>query len=111
MAEQFFSSGVALAEMVDLGSIPFAGRTILEFGSGAGLPSLLSSTASKPPRSVLLTDYPDPSITDNLAANVARNLPAAMAGCQVSWRGFEWGADVAPLLSVEINQRVMLRLT
>jgi nicotinamide N-methyltransferase len=87
--------------MVDLVSIPFAGRTILELGSGAGLPSLLASTASEPPHSVLLTDYPDSSITDNLAANVARNLPAATPGCKVAWRGFEWGADVEPLLSVE----------
>lgn len=94
--------------MVDLGLIPLAGRTILELGSGAGLPSLLASTTSPgpPPKSVLLTDYPAPEITDNLRANVERNLPVVQEGCTVDWRGFEWGADVEPLLCVSNYRRL-----
>lgn len=87
-----------LAEMIDLALIPVANLRILELGSGAGLPSLLSSTLDAPPKSVLLTDYPDASITDNLQANVQRNLRNVREGCRVDWRPFEWGADVGPLL-------------
>jgi methylase of polypeptide subunit release factors len=72
--------------------------TVLELGSGAGLPSLIAASMIPAPASVLLTDYPDPAVTSNLAANVQRNLAAAGGRCMLAWKGYAWGEVVRELL-------------
>lgn len=49
---------------------------------------------------MVITDYPDDTIMKNLAANVERNKPHVNEKCTVHARGYEWGQDVTPLLSV-----------
>jgi len=62
---------------------------VLELGAGAGLPSLVC--ALKGARRVVVTDYPDPDLIENLHVNVANcSLPA---DARVSAEGFLWGAS------------------
>lgn len=45
-----------------------AGRTVLELGAGAGLPSLVAAALGA--RRVVVTDYPDPDLVENMWRNV-----------------------------------------
>jgi nicotinamide N-methyltransferase len=44
------------------------GRNVLELGAGAGLPSLVSAINGA--RKVIVTDYPDPDLIENLKHNI-----------------------------------------
>ncbi|KAG7893606.1 hypothetical protein KL905_002266 [Ogataea polymorpha] len=68
-----------------------AGRTVLEFGAGGALPSLLSAKLGA--KKVLATDYPDPDLVSNIQHNIEQNkLPNCTA------KGYIWGNDVEELM-------------
>lgn len=46
------------------------GKNILELGAGAGLPSLVC--ALKGASTVVVTDYPDPDLVENLEYNISQ---------------------------------------
>ena len=48
------------------------GRSVLELGAGAGLPSIISATAGA--KKVVVTDYPDQQLVENLSYNVEINI-------------------------------------
>ena len=50
-------------------------KRVLEFGAGAGLPSLLAVLQGA--GGVVCTDYPDRDLVDNIRYNVGVNLPDA----------------------------------
>lgn len=45
------------------------GKSVLELGAGSGLPSLVCALNGAVP--VVVTDYPDPELVDNLRYNIA----------------------------------------
>lgn len=98
LADHLFSPSLLLAERMERGLIPLAGRSMVELGAGCALPSLLSATLADPPALVVITDYPDKTILDNLSGNVERNRASFSGRCDVRYVGYEWGTDVAPLL-------------
>lgn len=67
------------------------GKSILELGAAAGLPSIAADRAGA--AHVVATDYPDPDLMENLHTNLEQN-----ACTNASARGYIWGADSAPLL-------------
>lgn len=76
------------------------GKTILELGAGAGLPSLVCGVLSA--KKVVVSDYPDPDLVANLWVNV--DAFVAAEGKQeeeksIVAEGYCWGADAAPLLA------------
>jgi hypothetical protein len=71
---------------------------VVELGSGTALPSLLASTLTTPPALVVVTDYPDDVIINNLQNNVDRNLGFISPHCTVECQGYEWGKDPSHLL-------------
>jgi len=73
---------------------------VIELGSGCALPSLLTTTLRFPPKLVVITDYPDETIMDNLRQNVARNKEHVREGCVVRCEGYAWGQDPCSLLSI-----------
>ena len=103
-------------------------QTIIELGSGAGLPSLTVSRLC--PSRVVATDYPAPAVIANLLANVERNnittgtvdpvYPKSIAtatrttpegeivvtgiSATVHVQPYKWGDDVTPLLAINDNQ-------
>ncbi|KAF2015002.1 hypothetical protein BU24DRAFT_423922 [Aaosphaeria arxii CBS 175.79] len=72
------------------------GKTILELGAGAGLPSLVCTLNGA--AQVVVTDYPDADLIDNLRYNIdhCNLLPSPKA---IVAEGYLWGAPVDPLTS------------
>ncbi|KIO15801.1 hypothetical protein M407DRAFT_34601 [Tulasnella calospora MUT 4182] len=71
LADQLFSPALLLAEAIERGVVPVAGKTMVELGAGTALPSLLAATGKGdgPPTLVTITDYPDPLLMENLTKN------------------------------------------
>lgn len=73
------------------------GRTVLELGAAAGLPSLVAGAlgASR----AVVTDFPDLELVQVMQKNVD-GLEEAVPGSEgrVRVKGFVWGADVGPLV-------------
>ncbi|UZJ52472.1 hypothetical protein CBS101457_001792 [Exobasidium rhododendri] len=72
------------------------GKTVLELGAAAGLPSIVAHLlgASK----VVTTDYPDSQLIDNLQLNVDDNLKKEERH-KIAVEGFIWGSDTSKLRS------------
>lgn len=78
---------------------------MLELGAGAGLPSLVC--ALKGARTVVVTDYPDPDLVENLRINVTtcgeifRLNPTSSKSPSFSLHaeGYQWGADPSIVLN------------
>jgi nicotinamide N-methyltransferase len=72
-----------------------AGKTVLELGAGAGLPSLVSAIlgASK----VVVTDYPDVDLIQNLQYNIDHCPLLPKEGAVVA-HGYLWGAPPEEIL-------------
>ncbi|KAI8581836.1 hypothetical protein K450DRAFT_231384 [Umbelopsis ramanniana AG] len=92
MSHYLWNSSLVMAEYIQEEKFQMANKTVLELGSGAGLPGIL---AAKMGASVCLSDYPDPVITANLAHNVNENFHDP-ARCKVVPHA--WGTDVKDLL-------------
>ena len=92
-------------------------RLVLELGAGCALPSLLASTFPiyRAPRLVVVIDYPDPVILDNLQKNVDANSRLIRCHqkearsqenhrenerCELMCRSYSWGLDATSLLYV-----------
>lgn len=73
------------------------GKTVLELGAGAGLPSLVSSILGA--KKVVVTDYPDVDLIQNLQFNID-NCPLLKKedGSEIVAEGYLWGADPESLL-------------
>jgi EEF1A N-terminal glycine/lysine methyltransferase len=70
---------------------------IVELDSGTALPSLLASRLTTPPALVVVTDYPDDLILNNLQSNVDENFGFISPNCAAECRGYEWGEDPSHL--------------
>ncbi|KAI0697048.1 hypothetical protein BC835DRAFT_805071 [Cytidiella melzeri] len=100
LSDHLFSPSLFLAERIERGLVPISGKTVVELGAGCALPSLLSATLADPPSLVVVTDYPDHTILDNLQHNVQRNQVHFSPQAAVHCVGYEWGKDVRPLLAL-----------
>ncbi|KAI0019154.1 hypothetical protein F4780DRAFT_459956 [Xylariomycetidae sp. FL0641] len=79
-----------------------AGRTVLELGAGAGLPSLVCTILGA--RRVVVTDFPDPDLVINMKKNIldCELIPTPddhLNKCSIVADGYVWGADPAHLLA------------
>ncbi|RMZ31149.1 hypothetical protein D0859_04742 [Hortaea werneckii] len=70
------------------------GKTVLELGAGAGLPSLIC--AVKGATQTVVTDYPDPDLVENLRYNVehCNQLPSPR---NIEAEGYLWGAPATEI--------------
>jgi nicotinamide N-methyltransferase len=73
------------------------GKDILEIGAAAGVPSIVC--AVKGARTVVMTDYPDPDLVDNMRQNAAAAMPLIPAESHLHVTGYKWGADTAEITS------------
>ena len=71
-------------------------KSVLELGAGAGLPSLTCAVLGA--SQVVVTDYPEPDLIDNLRYNVAHN-DLYHGGCRIAVEGYLWGNAVQSLTS------------
>ncbi|CDM28294.1 hypothetical protein DTO013E5_3807 [Penicillium roqueforti] len=74
-------------------------KDVLEIGAAAGVPSIVSAIQGA--RTVVLTDYPDPDLVQNMKHNAelaASAIPAREDGKpRLHVDGYKWGSDVSPL--------------
>jgi predicted nicotinamide N-methyase len=99
-AGSVWNGAVRLAQLLESGKLCLAGRTVLELGAGAALPSLvlLAQPQSVLPAALVISDYDDPAIVEAMSDNVASNRHLLCADrCRVV--GHTWGHDIAPLTS------------
>ncbi|KAI9058036.1 hypothetical protein FKP32DRAFT_1582461 [Trametes sanguinea] len=73
----------------------YQGGSVLELGAGGALPGIVA--AKNGARTVVLTDYPDAALIDNISHNVGANIPEGDRG-GVHVEGYIWGHPVEPLL-------------
>ncbi|KAF2169894.1 hypothetical protein M409DRAFT_64869 [Zasmidium cellare ATCC 36951] len=70
------------------------GKTVLELGAGAGLPSLI--TAINGAKQVIVTDYPDAELIENLRLNI-KDCSLLPQPVNIHAEGYLWGADPSSL--------------
>ncbi|KAG7858679.1 hypothetical protein KL939_002801 [Ogataea angusta] len=80
----------SLAKQLENSPQLVVGRTVLEFGAGGALPSLLCAKLGA--KKVLATDYPDPDLVANIQHNIEQNK---LHNCVA--KGYIWGNDVEEL--------------
>eukprot|EP00965_Chrysotila_dentata_P214754 6188363-Pleurochrysis_carterae.AAC.1 len=96
LAAQLWPAAALIAE--ELGAIPalVENKCVLEIGAGAALPSVCAALARA--HAVLVTDYPDSRMLDNIRANITRNLGhAQQQGVRVV--GYDWSQCPERLLT------------
>ena len=76
-----------LADVLDQNPTFCKDKIVLEIGAGAALPSLVASALGA--RSIVITDYPEISVLENISELITRNK---LVNCQVL--GYKWGEDV-----------------
>jgi nicotinamide N-methyltransferase len=97
-AHHLWNGGRLIARYLEQQPALVRDRTVLELGAGAGLPSLVSGVLGA--RKVVVSDYPDADLVQNLWRNIAgcEELLEEVAKGRVVAEGYCWGADVQSLL-------------
>ncbi|RPD77120.1 hypothetical protein L226DRAFT_544598 [Lentinus tigrinus ALCF2SS1-7] len=72
-------------------------RNVLELGAGGALPGIVA--AKNGAKCVVLTDYPDQALVDNITHNVDLNVDECDRS-RVCVKGYIWGHPIEPLLEV-----------
>jgi nicotinamide N-methyltransferase len=81
------------------GAPMISGRTVVELGAGAGIPSICAYHAGA--LRVCATDYPVDDLIDNLQSNIERNVPeAAVRDKRVATQGYMWNTDARDVLKM-----------
>ncbi|KAI5792432.1 hypothetical protein DFH27DRAFT_568856 [Peziza echinospora] len=89
-AHFLWNAGVQAAEMIACDEFKVKGETVLEFGAGAALPSIVSMLSGA--KEVVISDYPTAEIQANISTNVARNVsPDQFQAAKVAVCGHMWG--------------------
>ncbi|KAF8220735.1 hypothetical protein L208DRAFT_736660 [Tricholoma matsutake] len=84
----------AFASHLDENVDVYRDTAVLELGAGGGLPGLV--TVLNGARKIVLTDYPDEELVQNLVYNVETNIPKGDRD-RVSVQGYIWGRPIEPL--------------
>jgi nicotinamide N-methyltransferase len=98
-----WNAGRIISKYLESNMYLIESKTVLELGAGAGLPSLVCAILGA--QTVVVTDYPDPDLIENLRYNIGHCQAANGAEYQVDIKdritaeGYLWGADPSPLLA------------
>ncbi|KAG8698874.1 nicotinamide n-methyltransferase [Ceratobasidium sp. 394] len=90
-AQHLWNAAIVLADFLDARSAELCeDKSVLELGAGGALPSLVAALCGA--RQVVITDYPDAPLIDNITRNVDRNIKKDMRRI-VRVEGYIWGTD------------------
>ncbi|KAK3109549.1 Protein N-terminal and lysine N-methyltransferase efm7 [Teratosphaeriaceae sp. CCFEE 6253] len=90
-----WNAGRTIADYLEThGTALIQHKRVLELGAGAGLPSIIAALGDA--ACVVVTDYPDAELIENLRVNVEGNC---REGHDVHAEGYLWGADITSLTS------------
>lgn len=95
-----WQAGRLVSAYLEKNSSLVEGKTVLELGAGAGLPSLVC--AGLDAKKVVVTDYPDAELVQNLQINIDRFYSdCGLKGEEkkIIAQGYCWGNDAQTLLS------------
>ncbi|KAG6372715.1 hypothetical protein JVT61DRAFT_7482 [Boletus reticuloceps] len=67
-----WNAAIAFASYLDSHDALISDKFVLELGAGGGLPGIIAAQSGA--TKVVLTDYPDAPLIDNLAYNVEQNI-------------------------------------
>ncbi|GAW02647.1 nicotinamide N-methyltransferase [Lentinula edodes] len=96
-----WNSALSVASYLEQHPSLFHNKNILELGAGGALPSLVAAESGA--RKVVITDYPDPDLIQNIECNVEENVDVARKG-NVAVQGYVWGHSIHPLLASLQNE-------
>lgn len=92
-----WNAGMATTDYLDQHRAAIVtGKTVLELGSGAGLPSLVAGLTAK---HVVMSDYPDPDLLSNLELNKKECGVSPEVAARLSVAGYIWGNEATELLN------------
>ncbi|CAE6537457.1 unnamed protein product, partial [Rhizoctonia solani] len=95
-AQHLWNAAIVLADFLDLNSSELCqDKMVLELGAGGALPSLVAALCGA--HQVVITDYPDDPLLDNITSNVDRNIPSTIRS-NVKIQGYVWGTNPEKLL-------------
>ncbi|KYR00464.1 putative methyltransferase [Tieghemostelium lacteum] len=94
-AHLVWNAGIAFSDFIDQ-SVDCKNKNVLELGAAAGLPSFIAALNGA--KKVLLTDYPDKQLIDNLEYNVDNTIPDEISKDRTYALPYLWGKDTQPLL-------------
>ncbi|CAE6414943.1 unnamed protein product [Rhizoctonia solani] len=90
-AQHLWNAAIVLADFLDLNSSELCqDKAVLELGAGGALPSLVAALCGA--HQVVITDYPDAPLLDNITRNVDHNIPLTIRS-KVKNLGYVWGTD------------------
>ncbi|KIW03633.1 uncharacterized protein PV09_05385 [Verruconis gallopava] len=93
-----WNAGRTIADYLEENASEYVkGRNILELGAGAGLPSLICALNGA--NRVIVTDYPDPELIENLKTNIEQCSAFTNPGI-LETTGHLWGDSVDSLLAL-----------
>lgn len=95
--DHLWNAGQWLASHFDEHPEEVQGKSIVELGAGAGLPSVVSALNGA--KVTVVTDYPDPELIENLAWNLEENVKGPASDRAIA-KGFLWGAPVDDILAL-----------
>eukprot|EP01118_Nematostelium_gracile_P001934 TRINITY_DN11999_c0_g1_i1.p1 TRINITY_DN11999_c0_g1~~TRINITY_DN11999_c0_g1_i1.p1 ORF type:complete len:272 (-),score=54.53 TRINITY_DN11999_c0_g1_i1:57-836(-) len=75
----------------DKNNIDLRGKSVIEFGAGTGLPCMIALINEA--KHVVITDYPDEDLMQNIVDNVQHNLPESISQGTVKIMGHLWGKE------------------
>ncbi|ORX69232.1 hypothetical protein DL89DRAFT_173687 [Linderina pennispora] len=78
------------------------GKSVVEFGAAGALPSLVAVCGGA--QKVVITDYPDADLVENIRQNVEDNFPAELASGAVVVEGFKWGSEIEKIAGLSGNE-------
>ncbi|CAO3587066.1 unnamed protein product [Absidia cylindrospora] len=94
-AHHLWNASKVFASLFDQHPQLVQGKTLLELGAGGALPSLVAATHQ--PAKVVVTDYPDAELIENIQYNVDQNLKSVVPADVVTVQGFIWGTNTTKL--------------
>ncbi|CRG86125.1 Putative nicotinamide N-methyltransferase [Talaromyces islandicus] len=72
-------------------------RDVLEIGAAAGVPSIIAAVRGA--RTVVMTDYHDADLVENMRYNANQAAPLIPADSHLHVAGYKWGADTEEIMS------------
>ncbi|GAA6011503.1 hypothetical protein JCM8202_004051 [Rhodotorula sphaerocarpa] len=101
-----YPAAIALAQFLELhaaqllhgpdGKGKGKGKAVLELGAGGGLPGLVAALEGAD--QVVISDFPDAALVNNIAKNIEMNIPPIDEIAHAVAKGFTWGSPPDPLL-------------
>lgn len=100
---RLWNAGRVISTYLESQASLIKGKTVLELGAGACLPSLVCAIFGA--KTVVVTDFPDPDLIENIRYNIEHSQDPIIVGNEIDIKsvataeGYLWGANPAHLIA------------